>query len=114
MNGSVFRSGSGRWGFVVDVPTVTGDRRQVRRRGFRTRAEARDELRRFVGAVALGEFVEPSSLTIGQYIDDHWLPSVEGVLRPTTFDTYRRMARRYIVPMLGTLKLQRLDRRTVA
>jgi hypothetical protein len=39
--GSVGRDASGRWFYVYDVEAVDGRRRQIRRRGFSTRAAAR-------------------------------------------------------------------------
>ena len=41
--GSVKKDGSGRWMFVIDSrPPGSGTRRQIKRRGFRTKAEAVD------------------------------------------------------------------------
>lgn len=108
--GSIRKDASGRWFFVVDVPGHDGGRRQLRRRGFATKRAAESELDRLVGEVVTGVFVDPSKLTIERYIEDQWLPSMAATVRPTTFDTYSRLARKHVIPRLGPVALQRLDR----
>ncbi|MGK2947424.1 MAG: tyrosine-type recombinase/integrase [Acidimicrobiales bacterium] len=87
--GSVKKDASGRWCFVVDLPS--GDkRRQVRRRGFRTQEEAQEVLDELRGSVRAGTFVEPAKTTLGQYLSV-WLDglAVTGK-RATTVAGYRQ------------------------
>ncbi len=61
MRGSVRRDGPG-WSFVVDngIDPATGKRRQVRRRGFRTRKEADAALASLLKAAQRGDWMQPS------------------------------------------------------
>ncbi len=113
MRGSVKRSGSG-WGFVFDVPTVDGGRRQVRRRGFATQKAANTAMRDAIADARGGTLVTPSRLTLGQYLTGTWLPTVERRVRPTTADGYRRAISKHITPALGGVELQALDVPTIA
>ncbi len=109
--GSIKRDQSrGTWFFVVDLPTAEGGRRQVRRRGFATKKAAQDGLDALRGKAATGGFVESSKLTVGQYLLETWLPSLESTVRPTTRGTYGILTRRHLVPSLGTVQLQKLER----
>ena len=114
MRGSVFRDESSQWAFVVDVPSADGSRRQARRRGYRTRADAQKALQRLMGQIASGDFVEPSKLTLRQYLEQMWMPTLPAVVRPSTADTYKRLVDRHVLPALGAMRLQRLDRARIA
>lgn len=91
--GSVFRrcSGCGRrirarkcpcghdrftWVFVVDLERPGAPRRQVMRGGFATRAEAEAEKAKLQEDRISGAYVEPSRLTVHQYLDG-WLSGLE-------------------------------------
>ncbi len=112
--GSVKKDVAGRWYFIVDLDTIDGRRRQARRRGFPTKRRAQEALDELVSLAAAGLYLEPSKVTVGQYFIDHWLPSLAATVRPTTADTYRRLAGAHIIPMLGAVPLQKLDRRQVS
>jgi integrase len=69
-----------------------------------------------------GLLVDPTTLTVQQYLLDEWLPSIEptpGTARrrsqvePATWDSYRRIVRAYLVPSLGPIRLQKLTRRDI-
>jgi integrase len=64
--------------------------------------------------MAGGLYVDPQKLTVGEYLDNHWLPALPATIRPTTADTYRRLVRLHIVPTLGSVPLQKLQRAHVA
>lgn len=108
--GSVKKDSSGLWCFVVDVPAAGGGRKQTRRRGFATKREAQAALDLLVGQVVTGLYVDPTRLTLGEYLTEHWLPAMAATVRPTTADTYGRLVRLHLVPGLGAVRLQKLDR----
>lgn len=76
-------------------------------RGYRTKREAEGALTKKLSALADGTFVRSASLTFGDYLTD-WLPSVEARIKPTTFATYKSTVERFLIPMLGTRRLQDL------
>ena len=47
-------------------------------------------------------------MTLGEYLQDHWLPNVSGSVRETTLVAYRGHVERYIVPALGDVRLRKL------
>ena len=62
--------------FVIDArPAGSGTRKQIKRRGFRTKAEAIDALNDLTTQLDNGLHVEPSRLTVADYFD-HWLETL--------------------------------------
>ena len=101
--------GGERWTFCFDAPSRRdGRRRQVRRRGFTTRAAALEamslEQRRWVGVV------DPSEASLTGYLKE-WIDHREAIgdLQPTTVAAYRRLVRQ-----IGEHGLKRVDRITAA
>jgi integrase len=104
----------GTWYFVEDVPSPNGKRRQVKRRGFPTKKAAEHARRELLTRSEHGTLVDPSRLTVGQYLNDRWLPALTGSnLRPTTLYGYQKIVDAYLVPKLGHVRLQALDTATV-
>src|SRR5919106_6348152 len=88
--GSVMKRGS-TWSVVLDVgpDPATGKRRQKWKGGFRTRKAAEAALRELVAGVDAGRYVERSTKTVGEYLDE-WLEVVQPRLRPTTWNSDRQ------------------------
>jgi integrase len=105
--GSVRKRGS-TWTVVVDVgpDPVTGRRRQKSTGGFRTRKAAEAGLRELSAAVDAGRYVERSTTTVGDYLDE-WLDVVQPRLRPTSWNSYRQ-AVAHIKSRIGAVPLQTL------
>ena len=55
-----------------------------------------------------GDVVEPTKLTLGDYLTDHWLPMMQRSVRKTTWDSYDRIIRNHVVPRIGWVPLQDL------
>jgi integrase len=105
--GSVRKRGS-TWTVVLDVGSdpVTGRRRQKSKGGFRTRKAAEAALRQLSASVDAGRFVERSTKTVGDYLDE-WLEVVRPRLRPTTWNSYRQSVA-HIKGRIGAVPLQSL------
>ena len=105
--GSVRKRGS-TWTVVLDVGAdpVTGNRRQKSKGGFRTRKAAEAALRELVAGVDAGRYVERSTKTVGEYLDE-WLEVVQPRLRPTSWSSYRQ-AVAHIKGRIGAVPLQSL------
>lgn len=106
MRGSVKKEGSS-WMFVVDhgVDPATGKRRQVKRRGFRTRKDAEAALNETLKTAADGGPLTPARMTVARFLLGEWLPAVRATLAPTTRATYTVVAEKYIAPRIGALPL---------
>jgi integrase len=83
-------------------------RRQRTKAGFRTKREAQAALDDAKMADAKGEYVEPSRVTVAEYLLHEWLPGVELSRRPSTYSSYKMHAECYLIPRLGSLRLQKL------
>lgn len=106
--GSLKRDASGAWYFVVDLSPPGAPRRQVKRRGFRTKSEAQEALDDLKSGVRRGEWVEPSRETLGAFLDE-WLAAIEPTVRPATHVSYARNVRLHVTPRVGALPLQSID-----
>jgi integrase len=75
----------------------------------KTREEARQKLAREIAHRDGGLVFEAGNQTVGEYLE-RWLEtSVRGSVRESTYGSYGRQARRYLVPAIGTVKLKRLS-----
>jgi hypothetical protein len=93
----------GSWYFAVQVPTVGGRRARHRRGGY-----ASPEAARTAGhAVVDSEPVDMASQawSVARWLQ-FWLGSVQ--LRPSTVNSYRQHVCRYLIPVLGRLRLDEL------
>ena len=113
MRGSVKRR-DGAWFYVVDlgVDHATGKRRQLYKRGFRTKAEAERALTEALAEINRNEFVRPAKGTLAEFLMT-WLESRRRDLRPTTWYGYCKVVNQRITPGIGHVKLSELDAATL-
>lgn len=104
---SVYQTRHGkRWAIVYDgPPKADGKRRQVFKRGFKTRRDAEGELRRKLVAVEDQVHVDASKITLGDYLR-RWLKGLQ--CKATTADRYRQSAVKHVIPRIGHVRLQSL------
>jgi len=73
-----------------------------------TRKEAAEKLTKAMADSNGGLVFDGENATVGEYLE-RWLEdSVRGSVRGSTFESYRRQARRYLIPALGRVKLRKL------
>ena len=89
------------WEYIVNL-----DPKPITRGGYRLKGEADAALEFELGERNKGTWVEPSRVTLAEFITDEWLPMVDDQKRRTTADLYRRMANLHIIPEIGHLPLQ--------
>lgn len=102
----------GTWAFAVDMPSLNGRRRTLRRSGFATKAVARRELSRVLECERSGVLVDDQQ-TVADYLT-RWLEARALTLKPTTLARYRDYLAKDLVPALGGVKLERLSYQHVA
>jgi integrase len=73
-----------------------------------TRKEAERLLADLVKKSHDGDYRTPDRITLGQYLQDKWLPAKKAQLRASTFDSYRRNIELHVVPAIGAVPLQKL------
>ncbi len=102
-------AGSGQWQLRVFTGTdpVTGKVRQAARSFKGTEREAGKALAALVSEVEAGRF-KRTSATVGQLLD-RWLEHIEPAQRPRTVYENRRKIEHRIRPLLGDIRLDRLE-----
>jgi len=101
---------SGKWAYVTNGPRdpVTHRYRQRWVSGFRTKKEAVEAYERESTARRAGVHVEPSKVTLGEFLLERWLPAIEGTVRSSTYSYHRFQITAHLVPNLGHILLQEL------
>ncbi|HEV2068562.1 MAG TPA: Arm DNA-binding domain-containing protein [Acidimicrobiales bacterium] len=106
--GVIDRDPNGTWWFRVDGAPAGAPRKQVRRRGFRTKRDAQAALNEVLHDVGKGTFVATDRMSVAEYLDE-WVNSLPARgLRPRTVASYRDMLRLHVLPTLGAGRLQAL------
>jgi integrase len=109
MPGNVTRRGNNSWRLKFEAgerDPVTGKRRTryVTVRG--TKKQAQSELIRLLAQVENGTAVDPSKITVAEYVHS-WL-EVDTSLSLKTKERYQQLAEQQIIPHLGSVILQKL------
>jgi integrase len=119
MRGTLRKRGT-TWTYQYDVPDRRpgreGKRRQITKGGFRTKKDAATALAEALATIDETAHVEPAKVTLREYVEGTWLPSLSArrtrtgaPMKPATVRHYERMARYYILPDLGGVRLRDLS-----
>ena len=101
--GSVYRRKDGRC--VGEYEDANGKRRYV---SGKTKAEVRTKLRRLLADRDEGVAYDSENLTVGDYLD-RWLRALEGSVRQRTWQRHEEVVRLHLKPMIGGVKLDKLN-----
>ncbi len=97
------------WYVVIDLSRdADGKRPQKWDGGFRTRKEAEAARSKIVHEFNTGTYVEPSAVTLSEWVHDQWLPTIQSRVKPSTFDSYRGNLELHVLPRLGSRQLRQL------
>lgn len=109
MRGHVRKRGA-TWAVVVDVgrDAETGKRRQRWHSGYKRRRDAETALSELLSRLDGATYVEPSKVTVADYLTGRWLPAMATQVRPSTLASYAQHVRSYLVPRLGHVPVQRV------
>jgi integrase len=109
VKGTVRRRDNGDWEYRFDagVDPLTGKRRRPGRSGFATKREAEQALRAAMSAHEQGRTVRASSRTVEQFLEE-WHAAIKVTVRPTTWVNYRNYMYFYVIPHIGSTRLQDL------
>lgn len=77
-----------------------------------TRDDAEAELFRLLREVRTGQYVQPSSLTLGDFMLQ-WLEAARPRLTGNTYEGYHTIIRAHIIPAIGSTKLAKLSPHTI-
>lgn len=107
--GHVFKRGK-KWAFSLHLGYDSeGKRKRHQAGGFATKGEADDALDEVIHRRKSKTYVSPSRQSLEMFLIEEWLPAVEGRdLKTSTISSYEQTVRKYIVPELGSIRLQDL------
>ena len=105
--GTITRRKDGRWEARYYVHTMDGAKRKVLY--GKTRAEARDKLAKALSDRIDGIVYDDENMTLGEYLDVWLQGSVFGSVRQSTYDRDKNLVNKHIKPVLGGLKLKKLN-----
>jgi integrase len=112
MKGTIWKRGE-TWTYQFAV-TRGGKRRFVTKGGFRTKRECQEALTGALADWQKGARVEPSKVTVAEYLESQWLPVIQHAVKPTTFRGYHDIVANRIVPCIGDVRLAELDEGDIA
>src|SRR5215831_10397161 len=108
MKGHIRERSLGHWAIVVDVrDPATGRRRRKWHTFAGTKSRAQIECARIISDLHGGLYIEPSKITVGQFLD-RWLEHVKPLVSPRTHERYGELVTKNIKPLLGAVLLTKL------
>lgn len=110
MKGMIVQRSKGSWTLVFDVGRDGQGKRKQKWKAVRgTKADAERELRRVLRTLDTGAYVEPSKLSVAEYLE-RWLKDyAKPNTAATTFDRYSEIVKLHLVPALGATLLAKLQ-----
>ena len=106
--GSIRKRKDGTWEGRYCAGTNPGTGKPIRKSIYgKTQKEVRERLTKITAELDDGIFIEPSKITLGQWLDT-WLKDYTKDIKPLTRKTYTAQVNTHIKPGLGAVKLQSL------
>jgi integrase len=93
--------------YSLGTDPATGKRRMATTTVKGNRRTAEKELRRLLRTLDTGEHVDPSRMTVRQWLVA-WLGAVRAEISPKSHERYSEIVENYVVPALGNLPLVKL------
>lgn len=109
--GTIRRRPDGRWEARLTIGYNPETGKQTQRSIYgKTQKEVRQKLQKLAVEVNMGRFVEPSRITVEEWLRE-WLLLYKPNIRESTRKNYEGIIKKHILPCLGTVKLQELTSR---
>jgi integrase len=107
--GHIRQRSPGRWElrYSLGIDPASGKRRTATTTVKGTRQAAEKELRRLLHTVDTGEHVDPSRLTVREWLTT-WIATVREEVSPKSHERYAEITRHFLIPALGNLPLAKL------
>ena len=112
--GYIRKRGNRSWQLTYDAPRgADGQRRQRYETVHGTKRKAQARLNEILHSLNRGEYREPSSLTVAEYLELWLREYVRPNLRPRTAEGYGTIVRKHVLPSLGHIRLVDLSPRHI-
>ncbi len=111
MRGHIQRRGKKSWRLKFDTgrDPKTGERitKYMTVRG--TKTDAQRELTRVLREIDTGAFIEPSKITVAEFLEQYLASLAVRKLSPKTYDRYKEIVNINLIPALGHIRLAKLE-----
>ena len=109
MKGHIRRRGKKSWAVIVPLgrDPVTGNKRDKWHSVKGTRSDAERKRAELITALYEGTYQEPSKRSVADELED-WLTHVKPNVATNTFERYAEIARKHLIPSLGSHALVKL------
>lgn len=105
--GNIRQRKDGTWEARISLGHDGEGRRKTRSVYGATKREVQDKLRQLQDQAALGTLAEPTSVTLGEFLQG-WLEAGRPSLSPSTYQRYESLVRVHIRPHLGGVRLSQV------
>lgn len=108
MKGHIRERSPGHWAIVIDLRDPETGKRTRKWHSFKgTKREAQIETSRLISAISGGAYIEPTKITVRQFLD-RWLEHIKSQVSPRTHERYGEIVRKNLNPLLGAVVLTKL------
>jgi integrase len=108
MKGHIRERSPGRWAIVLEIRDPTTGRRKRKWHAFTgTKRQAQDECARLISELNGGLYIEPTKITVGQFLD-RWLEHIKPLVSPGTHERYGELVAKNLKPLLGAVLVTKL------
>lgn len=97
----------GTWFYVLNFHNEMGERKQKRKRGFKTKKAATEALKEVEVDMSRGNYVAPAKIKFGDFIYE-WLKIKSVSLSNQTILMYKTNLKNHVIPILGNLQLDQM------
>ena len=111
-NRSIYKRGA-TWTAHMNWTDMNGIKQQKKVGGFETRKAATEYHNQFMTSIQQGRRRGTTKLRVGEYLVNEWLPKQENILKASSFASYQRIVNSYLVPRLGSIRLEEVTARRV-
>ncbi|MFY9286915.1 MAG: site-specific integrase [Alphaproteobacteria bacterium] len=94
--------------YDLGVDPLTGKRKRLHKTIRGTYKDAEKELRRLLYSIDQGEHIEPSKITVSQFLKQ-WLETITSQVSPKTHERYSEIVNNSLVPVFGSYQLTKLS-----
>jgi integrase len=109
MKGHIRQRSPGHWAIVIDARDQQTGKRKRRWHSFvGTKRQAQVECARIISEMQSGAGVEPSKITVAQFLD-RWLDHIASQVAPRTRERYGEIVRTYLAPAFGAVPVAKLQ-----
>ncbi len=105
------KRGKNSWQICIENgrDPVTGKRNRIYKTVNGTKKEAKKEMHKLAYEIETGGYIEPSELTVKEYLL-RWLKDYcKNNLAPSTLESYEIIVKTHLIPALGAIKLSNLE-----